>query len=369
MRASGTQLLEARSALVQSLDAVVHEEDLAAARDLALDRFAQHVVVPARDEGADGAPVQRRRGDQRQITQAADRHLQRARDRRGAQREHVDLGAQLLDALLVGHAEALLFVHDQQAELLEVHVLRQHAMGADHDVELALLELRARVSPVLPSSRSATAARSRIGYSCHALAEGLGVLLREHRGRAQHRDLATGHRDAKRSAHGDLGLAEADVAADHAVHRRAAIRGRRARLRSRASGRASRRRGSWLRTRRRCGRSAGSGGRVIGGALGVEPAAARPRASSPLRERAPWSWRRSDRRACRASGVLPSALEYFSIWLRRVTGRIELAAEILDDEHFDALGLYSRAALRGARAASASSRARDSGRCRAPRAR
>ena len=45
------------------------------------------------------------------------------------------------------------------------------------------------------------------------------VLLREHRRRAQHRDLAPAHRHAERRAQRDLGLAEADVAADQAIHR------------------------------------------------------------------------------------------------------------------------------------------------------
>jgi hypothetical protein len=48
-----------------------------------------------------------------------------------------DLLAHLLDALLVRHAEALLFVDDEQAEVLEVDVLREQAMRADDHVEAA----------------------------------------------------------------------------------------------------------------------------------------------------------------------------------------------------------------------------------------
>ena len=49
------------------------------------------------------------------------------------------------------------------------------------------------------------------------------MLLGEQRGRHQHRDLlAVGDRD-ERGAQRDLGLAEADVAADQAVHRLAAL--------------------------------------------------------------------------------------------------------------------------------------------------
>ena len=37
----------------------------------------------------------------------------------------MDLGAHLLHALLVLHAEAVLFVDDQKAEIAEAHVLLQ----------------------------------------------------------------------------------------------------------------------------------------------------------------------------------------------------------------------------------------------------
>ena len=47
---------------------------------------------------------------------------------------------ELLDRLLVLHAEALLLVDDEQAEVLEVDVLGQQAVGADHAVDLAVAE-------------------------------------------------------------------------------------------------------------------------------------------------------------------------------------------------------------------------------------
>ena len=57
--------------------------------------------------------------------------------------------AQLLDPLLVRDAEPLLLVHDQQAEIAELHVLRQQPVRADDDVDLARGELGER----LPSAR------------------------------------------------------------------------------------------------------------------------------------------------------------------------------------------------------------------------
>ena len=49
-------------------------------------------------------------------------------------------GAQLLQLLLVRDAEMLLFVDDQQAEILELHALAEQRMRADHDIDLAVRE-------------------------------------------------------------------------------------------------------------------------------------------------------------------------------------------------------------------------------------
>ena len=50
----------------------------------------------------------------------------------------MDLGAQLLEPLLVGDAEMLLLVDDEEAEVLELDALAEQRMGADDDVDLAL---------------------------------------------------------------------------------------------------------------------------------------------------------------------------------------------------------------------------------------
>ena len=58
--------------------------------------------------------------------------------------EHVDLEPQLAQELLLGHAEALLLVDDHEAEVLRHDVAREHAVGADEDVDLALREVAQR---------------------------------------------------------------------------------------------------------------------------------------------------------------------------------------------------------------------------------
>ena len=103
-------------------------------------------------------------------------------------------------------------------EVLRDHVAREQAVGADQHVDLALRERPQRLLDV------AGLAHARDGLDLHrevaeAVAEGLQVLLHEQRRRRQHEHLPPGDRGQERRAHRDLGLAEADVAADQPVHR------------------------------------------------------------------------------------------------------------------------------------------------------
>ena len=136
----GHQLGQRAGGFLDGLDAVVHEVDLSAAADFAQAGLAYRRRIPLRDEGLDRQARRRRRRDQRQFAQSAHRHVERARDRRGGQGQHIDLGAQLLQALLVLHAEAMLFVDDEQAEAREPDAALQQSMRADDDIDLAGFE-------------------------------------------------------------------------------------------------------------------------------------------------------------------------------------------------------------------------------------
>ena len=212
------ELLDLRRRLLDRLDPVVQVEALAAARVLALERGLDELVVVLAHVGADRPAALGRGLDHRDVAQARERHVQRARDRRCAQREHVDLEPQRAQQLLLRDAEALLLVDDHEPELLRDHVAAEHAVRADQDVDLARLEVgddlllllrRAEARDHLDPHREVAV----------ALAEGVPVLLGEHRRRDEHQRLLAVHRDGEGRADGDLGLAEADVAADEPVHR------------------------------------------------------------------------------------------------------------------------------------------------------
>ena len=104
------EILDAR----QILDARADVERLTAAIALAQQRLAHDHRIERRDEGAHRQPIDRRRGDDREIAHARQCKLQRARDRRRGKREDMDLGAQLLEPLLVRDTEMLLLVDDER---------------------------------------------------------------------------------------------------------------------------------------------------------------------------------------------------------------------------------------------------------------
>ena len=218
------QLLQLLGRLLDRLDAVVQVEGLPASRGLALERLLDELLVVVADVRADRAPALGRRLDHGDVAQARERHVQGARDRRRAEREHVDLEPQLAQELLLRDPEALLLVDDHEPELLRDHVAREHAVRADQDVDLAGGEVGQDPLHVGGPAE----ARDHLdvdGEVAVALAEGVPVLLREDRRRDEHQRLLAVHGDGERGADGDLGLAEADVAADEPVHRAARSRG------------------------------------------------------------------------------------------------------------------------------------------------
>ena len=157
MRASGSSSSSWSRAVLDGLDLVVQEVDLAAALQLAQHRLADDAVALAAHEGLDRQPALRRGGDDGQVAQAFQRHAQRARDRRGGERQHVDLGAQRLHRLLVAHAEAVFLVDDQQAQALELHRLAEQLVRADDDVDRCRPRCPAAPPPLPWRSGSATA--------------------------------------------------------------------------------------------------------------------------------------------------------------------------------------------------------------------
>ena len=146
--------------LLDRHDAVVQEINLTLALELALDGVADDALVVTADDRLDREAIERRRLDRRHVFHADERQIKRARDRRGGKREHVDELEELLEFLLVQHAEALLLVDHDQAEILENDVAGNEPVRADDDIDAAVAQLLRAPCAAPPASGSGSAFRS-----------------------------------------------------------------------------------------------------------------------------------------------------------------------------------------------------------------
>ena len=193
----GHAIAEEAGNLRQVLDARTDVEGLAAAIVLAQDRLAHDHRIERQDEGPDGEAIDRRGGDQAHVLDAAQRQLQGPGDRRGGQCEHVDVGLELLQALLVLDAEMLLLVDDQQHQIAEAHALAQQRVGADDDVDLPAGQAGAGLGRLFRRHQTRELAGLH-GQSGEALTEGAEVLATEQRRRGDDCHLSPGHHRGER---------------------------------------------------------------------------------------------------------------------------------------------------------------------------
>ncbi len=96
--------------------------------------------------------------------------------------------------------------------------LAEQRVGPDHDVDLARGQALANLGQLLSRHKSGNLLDPE-RQALEPLAHDLEVLADEQRRRREDRDLLACHRDHEGGAERDLGLAEADVAADQAIHR------------------------------------------------------------------------------------------------------------------------------------------------------
>ena len=211
------QSLQSPAHQLNGKHAVIEKKDLTFTIELLHDSRTNHGIGVARNARLHGQTLLWRGLQQTHVAGAGHALVERARNRRGRERQHIHQLPHMLEILLVRHAEALLLVDHQQPEVLEHHTRLQQRMRADHDIHGAGSQ---RLERALTFGRGAEAAQHfdahRIGR--HALAERFKVLLCQNRGGDQHSDLLAVHHRNECCAHGDLGLAVTGVAANQAVH-------------------------------------------------------------------------------------------------------------------------------------------------------
>ena len=141
----GHKMCQARRLLLDVIDPVVHVIDLPLAGEFPQDRLPDHFLVVFHDIGLDRDSAARRLLQDTHIPDAHKAHVERARDRRRRERQDIHVLLHLLDLFLVRDPEALLLVHDQKAEILELDILGEQAVRPDHDIADALADVAQRL--------------------------------------------------------------------------------------------------------------------------------------------------------------------------------------------------------------------------------
>ena len=142
----GQRLFDVRGALRNGLDAVVQIVHLPAALQLTPHGVDQHRLGIFQHEGLHGVTVVRRLLNGGHIAQTGQRHVQRARDGCRGQGQDVHTAGKLLELLLMRHAEALLLVHDQKAEILKGDILLQQLVRADDQIAASRAQIGERLA-------------------------------------------------------------------------------------------------------------------------------------------------------------------------------------------------------------------------------
>ena len=198
--------------------AIVDEKNLSAAIQFLQHGVANQFVIEPRDFRFHGDAIGRRRFQIRNIAHANQRHVQRARNRRRGHRQHVHRRPQRFQFLLHFDAEPLLFVDDDQPEVVKFDVARRQPVRADHDIDSSGLQPGEDVALFLRFAKAAQPSdvERKLG---HPFLERVVMLFGQDRRRHQHRDLITVVHRFEDGSHRHFRFAEPHVAAQQPIHR------------------------------------------------------------------------------------------------------------------------------------------------------
>jgi hypothetical protein len=198
--------------------AVVDEVDLAATLHLVQDRLANHLLGELDDTCFNRLPITRRCFDDRDVTETAERKVEGSGDRRRRHRDDVDFGAQLLEALLLGYAEALFLIEHDQPEIAKIDRVSKKPVRSHNNVHPSFGEAVNDLRSV--GLRNKSGQHSGFHWkSLEAATEGLQMLIDEDRGRCEHRHLLALEYRFEGCSDGDFGLPVADITTQQPIHR------------------------------------------------------------------------------------------------------------------------------------------------------
>ena len=211
------QLPQPSGGVFDVLHTVVKVIHLTAPVQLPADGLSHHAPVMLQHIGLYRLAVLGRFLDGAHVTDAAEGHVQRAGNGSSRQRQRIHLLCPLPQLLFMGHAEALLLIDHQQAQILERHILAQQLMGTDQQIHPARLHPLQHILDLLGGTEP--------GQHLHRDREGaepvLGrdiVLLGQHGGGHQNGRLLAVQNTLHHSPQGNLRLAVSHIAAQQPVH-------------------------------------------------------------------------------------------------------------------------------------------------------
>ena len=142
---------------------------------------------------------------------------QRARDRRGAQHQHVDRLALGGERQPLAHPKTMLLVDHRQRQRLEYHVVLDQRVGADQEIDLAGLEPRQQFAALLALFATGQDRDPQAG-ALGQRRDGLDVLARQNFGRRHQGGLLADFGDGGGGQQRHHGLAEAYIALQQPQH-------------------------------------------------------------------------------------------------------------------------------------------------------
>src|SRR4030095_3820434 len=172
---------------------------------LTKNRIADDLLVITCHVGLNRQPIRWRGFNDAQITNADQRHMQGAWDRRRRQTDHIDELAQLFQSLLVDDTEAMLFIDDDQAQIFKLDILLEQTMSSDQDVHGTPRGLLEDFRDLLRGQET-TDHFNAYRVIAKPLPKRLEMLLRQNRRRGQHGNLFAAFDGEKSRPHRHFGL-------------------------------------------------------------------------------------------------------------------------------------------------------------------
>ena len=169
-----------------------------------------------------GIAVGRRRADDAHVARPHEGELERARNGGGRHGECVDIHLQLAELFFCGHTKFLLFVDDEQTEVVPFHGLADEFVCADENIDLPLGQVGEHLLGLLGTAGPGEVFHPH-GQSFETAVESLVVLESQHRGGHEHGHLLGVAGSLEGCSDGHLGLAEAHISAHESVHRASAF--------------------------------------------------------------------------------------------------------------------------------------------------